>query len=92
MSSPKDIVEASVFYRLVFLLTCLLTCGGRLLQNAIAQNTIVVFSKSWCPYCRRAKQLLAKDYADSDATILEYVSLLLDNEFVLMYQPHLYNV
>jgi len=42
-----------------------------IVENAIAQNTIVVFSKSWCPYCRKAKKLLATEYAGSEATILE---------------------
>jgi glutaredoxin 3 len=43
------------------------------LQNAIAQNTAVVFSKSWCPYCKRAKELLATQYSDIEVTVLEYV-------------------
>ena len=28
------------------------------LQTAISENTITIFSKSWCPYCKRAKALL----------------------------------
>jgi len=44
-------------------------------QNAVADNTIVVFSKSWCPYCKRAKELLAKDYHDVQTAIFESVSM-----------------
>ncbi|KAL1923398.1 uncharacterized protein VTP21DRAFT_8378 [Calcarisporiella thermophila] len=31
----------------------------RFVEDAIASNFIVVFSKSYCPYCTRAKKILA---------------------------------
>ncbi|KAH9964257.1 glutaredoxin [Russula dissimulans] len=42
-----------------------------IVDNAVAGNTVVVFSKSWCPYCKRAKELLAKDYHDLQTAIFE---------------------
>lgn len=30
-----------------------------LLQTRIDENAVVVFSKSWCPYCKAAKETLA---------------------------------
>ena len=45
------------------------------LQNAIAGNTVVVFSKSWCPYCKRAKTLLATEYSGVEPVIFESVVL-----------------
>jgi len=38
-----------------------------LVESAIADNRVVIFSKSWCPYCRKAKGILA----DEKATVLE---------------------
>ncbi|EJU02839.1 glutaredoxin [Dacryopinax primogenitus] len=32
----------------------------QLVESAIAENRIVIFSKSYCPYCQRAKGVLAK--------------------------------
>ncbi|KAF9654154.1 glutaredoxin [Thelephora ganbajun] len=32
-------------------------------EDAIAGNKIVIFSKSYCPYCRKAKNLLTSDFA-----------------------------
>ena len=32
-------------------------------DDAIAGNKIVIFSKTWCPYCKRAKALLTSDFA-----------------------------
>ena len=37
------------------------------------EHTITVFSKSYCPYCRSAKSLLQKEYADQDIEIVECV-------------------
>jgi len=49
-----------------------LTCSWSL-QNAIAVNTVVVFSKTYCPYSKAAKELLAEEYADLKPTIFESV-------------------
>lgn len=43
-------------------------------QSTIANNRIVVFSKSYCPYCAKAKTLLQSKYGGVSATILEYVA------------------
>ncbi|TYJ54298.1 glutaredoxin [Cryptococcus floricola] len=40
-----------------------------LVDKTIAENKVVVFSKSYCPYCKRAKQYLAED--TSDVLVLE---------------------
>ncbi|KAI9207952.1 thioredoxin-like protein [Polychytrium aggregatum] len=32
--------------------------AAKTLQKLLSENTIVVISKSWCPYCRAAKQRL----------------------------------
>lgn len=42
-------------------------------QNAIAHK-IAIFSKSWCPHCRSAKELIAKEYKGEDVEILECVT------------------
>ena len=46
-------------------------------QAAIANNTITIFSKTYCPYCRRAKSLFASEFPDVKTEILEYVADLL---------------
>ncbi|KAK8846783.1 glutaredoxin [Kwoniella newhampshirensis] len=40
-----------------------------LVDKTIADNKVVVFSKSYCPYCKKAKSYLAED--TSDIAILE---------------------
>ncbi|KAF7793469.1 hypothetical protein EIP86_004581 [Pleurotus ostreatoroseus] len=40
-------------------------------ETAIAGNTITIFSKTWCPYCKRAKQLLTTKFPDAKTQILE---------------------
>ncbi|KAJ8688805.1 hypothetical protein PTI98_013553 [Pleurotus ostreatus] len=42
-----------------------------LVEDAIAGHTVAIFSKSYCPYCKRAKQLFASNYADVDTIIYE---------------------
>ncbi|KAJ3485433.1 hypothetical protein NLI96_g4952 [Meripilus lineatus] len=46
-----------------------------LVENAISGNTITVFSKTWCPYCRRAKALLSQQFPDIQTQILELDTL-----------------
>lgn len=43
----------------------------KLVDDLIAKNRIAVFSKTWCPYCKRAKALLADNYGDVPAEVLE---------------------
>ena len=40
-------------------------------QDAIASNKITIFSKSYCPYCRRAKSLLTSNFPDVQTKIFE---------------------
>jgi len=42
-----------------------------IVESAVAGNTIVVFSKSWCPYSKWAKELLAENYNDVQTAIFE---------------------
>ncbi|KAI0361135.1 glutaredoxin [Trametes cingulata] len=42
-----------------------------LVENTIAENKIAIFSKSYCPYCRRAKSLLTAKFPDVPTKILE---------------------
>jgi len=42
-----------------------------IVDNAVAGNTVVVFSKSWCPYCKKAKALLAKEYPEVEPIVFE---------------------
>jgi glutaredoxin 3 len=46
------------------------------LQKAIAENTVVVFSKTWCPYSRKAKNLLEEKYPEVEPQIFESVLML----------------
>jgi hypothetical protein len=46
------------------------------LQQTIVQNRVVIFSKSYCPYCTRAKDLFATVFPDVEVKVLECVSLL----------------
>ena len=45
-------------------------------QTAIAGNVITIFSKTYCPYCKRAKALLTSKFPDAQTQILEYVPRL----------------
>ncbi|KAI0718866.1 glutaredoxin [Cerioporus squamosus] len=40
-------------------------------QNTISENKIAIFSKSYCPYCKRAKSLLTSKFPDVQTKILE---------------------
>ncbi|KAI0800828.1 glutaredoxin [Fomes fomentarius] len=42
-----------------------------LVENTITDNKITIFSKSYCPYCRRAKALLTSKFPDTQTKILE---------------------
>ncbi|RDB23114.1 Glutaredoxin-C3 [Hypsizygus marmoreus] len=42
-----------------------------LVDSAIAENKIAIFSKSWCPYCKKAKALFAEEFPEVEATIFE---------------------
>ncbi|THU78913.1 glutaredoxin [Dendrothele bispora CBS 962.96] len=40
-------------------------------DTTIDSNTITVFSKSWCPYCKAAKKLLQESYGDKKTEVVE---------------------
>ncbi|KAJ7434513.1 glutaredoxin [Mycena galericulata] len=42
-----------------------------LVDGAINDNKITIFSKSTCPYCRRTKALFAKEFPDETPVIFE---------------------
>ncbi|KAF9817772.1 hypothetical protein IEO21_03231 [Rhodonia placenta] len=42
-----------------------------LVESTISSNKIAIFSKSWCPYCKRAKQLLTTKFPDVPTKIYE---------------------
>ncbi|KAJ6608656.1 glutaredoxin [Mycena sp. CBHHK59/15] len=42
-----------------------------LVENSIEENKITIFSKSWCPYCKRAKALFAAEFPGEKPLILE---------------------
>ncbi|KZT08640.1 glutaredoxin [Laetiporus sulphureus 93-53] len=42
-----------------------------LVESTISGNQIAIFSKSWCPYCKRAKQLLTTKFPGVPTKILE---------------------
>ncbi|KAF5361556.1 hypothetical protein D9757_008385 [Collybiopsis confluens] len=42
-----------------------------LVNESIDGNTITIFSKSWCPYCKKAKALFKEKYPDVEAKIFE---------------------
>jgi len=55
-----------------------------LVEKEIAEDPVVVYSKSWCPYCRQAKQTLTEfgasfkayelDQIDNGSAIQEYLA------------------
>ncbi|KAK0475073.1 glutaredoxin [Armillaria novae-zelandiae] len=40
-------------------------------EETISSHKIAVFSKSYCPYCRRAKTMFKDNYPDADIDIIE---------------------
>jgi len=41
----------------------------QLVDSAVLENKVAVFSKSWCPYCKRAKALLSSTAGISEDEI-----------------------
>ncbi|KAI0783338.1 glutaredoxin [Abortiporus biennis] len=42
-----------------------------LVEAAVSENKITIFSKTWCPYCKRAKALFASKYPGVATKIYE---------------------
>ncbi|PPQ66340.1 hypothetical protein CVT24_007177 [Panaeolus cyanescens] len=43
----------------------------QIVEDNISSNKITVFSKSWCPYCKKVKTLLKTEFPEVEAKILE---------------------
>ncbi|KAJ7039684.1 glutaredoxin [Mycena alexandri] len=42
-----------------------------IVDNAIDSHKITIFSKSWCPYCKKTKALFAAEFPDEEPYVLE---------------------
>jgi len=42
-----------------------------IVEDAVAKGQVVIFSKSWCPFSKRAKDLIEKKYPTAKLTVLE---------------------
>ncbi|KAF7312043.1 Glutaredoxin [Mycena indigotica] len=58
-----------------------------LVENAIASNKIAIFSKSWCPYCARAKKLFQENFPEETPLVLE-LDLRDDGDAIQDYLEH----
>jgi len=43
----------------------------KFVEDSIAENRVVIFSKSWCPYCKRVKGLFSDNFPDVKAHVIE---------------------
>ncbi|KAG6873068.1 hypothetical protein C0995_003376 [Termitomyces sp. Mi166 len=43
----------------------------QLVDAAITDSKVAIFSKSWCPYCRKAKALFKDEFPDVETTVYE---------------------
>jgi hypothetical protein len=50
----------------------LLTCNDDE-QGLVSSNDVVIFSKTWCPYSKKAKELIKTLHPDDKVKIIEYV-------------------
>ncbi|KAL7418547.1 Glutaredoxin [Cryptotrichosporon argae] len=49
-----------------------MSCVKELVDKAIKDDKFLVFSKSYCHYCKRAKALLEKEVGAGDLTVFEW--------------------
>ncbi|KAJ8481842.1 hypothetical protein ONZ45_g15173 [Pleurotus djamor] len=42
-----------------------------LVEDSIVQHKVVIFSKSYCPYCKRAKALFSSNYPNLETKVYE---------------------
>ncbi|KAJ7075165.1 glutaredoxin [Mycena belliarum] len=40
-------------------------------EGSIDANKIAIFSKSWCPYCKKTKALFQKEFPDETPLVVE---------------------
>ncbi|KAG6919862.1 hypothetical protein DXG01_015570 [Tephrocybe rancida] len=43
----------------------------QIVDTAISENKVAIFSKSWCPYCKKAKALFTEEFPDVETTVYE---------------------
>ncbi|KAJ7746318.1 thioredoxin-like protein [Mycena metata] len=55
-----------------------------IVDNAIDSHKITIFSKSWCPYCKKTKALFAAEFPDEEPYVLE-IDLRDDEEAIQDY-------
>jgi len=40
-------------------------------DDSIAKNKVVIFSKTWCPFCKRVKALFTDNFPDVELHVVE---------------------
>ncbi|KAF8661421.1 hypothetical protein AX16_001339 [Volvariella volvacea WC 439] len=56
----------------------------QIVEDAIANNTVAIFSKSYCPYCKATKKLFAEEFPDLTPNIIE-LDLRADGDAIQQY-------
>ncbi|KAF8920571.1 glutaredoxin [Mucidula mucida] len=51
--------------------TSAIMASKNFVEDTISSNKITVFSKSYCPYCKQAKNLFSKKFPDAQIGIVE---------------------
>ncbi|RDB16507.1 Glutaredoxin-C4 [Hypsizygus marmoreus] len=70
-SSSSFVLSASFFASLFHIQPAASMSVKELVDSAIAENKIAIFSKSWCPYSKKAKALFAEEFPQVQTTIFE---------------------
>ncbi|KAF5367545.1 hypothetical protein D9758_003662 [Tetrapyrgos nigripes] len=60
------------------------TATKDLVESAIADNKVVVFSKSYCPYCHSTKKLFKEEYSNVPTKVYE-LDLLDEGSVIQLY-------
>lgn len=42
-----------------------------IVEAAVANGQVVIFSKTWCPYSKKAKALIKEEYPNAELTVIE---------------------
>ncbi|KAL1409933.1 Glutaredoxin [Vanrija albida] len=58
-ATPRTAFKVGAFFSSPAVTPAAMSAAKELVDKAIAENNVVVFSKSYCPYCRRTKATLA---------------------------------
>jgi len=43
----------------------------KFVDDCIAENKVIIFSKTWCPYCKRVKALFSTNFPDIKPVVVE---------------------